>query len=74
MTVCRHLDVQPDKAGRFVHHRDSAYRCLAPDPVLPAMPASITRAPRFSAEFNRTFVSKDMCADCPVRVEREKGD
>lgn len=40
--LCRHLEVEPDAAGRRVVRKDYLYRCVAPIPDLSAiMPASV---------------------------------
>ena len=65
MSVCKYLDIQPDKAGRYVHRKDVAYECLAPDPELPPMAACISKI-----KLGRGYAWKELCTECPVREER----
>jgi len=60
---CRYLEAAADKRLS----RASAYRCLAPDPVQPEMPASITGYYRFKWPPERAYVCvDDHCEKCPM--------
>lgn len=74
MTVCRWLDVAPNRTGVRVHRGSECHRCGYPEPELPPLPASVTRYFAFNWPPPRTYVSKEMCAECPVREERGHGD
>jgi hypothetical protein len=63
--VCTHLEIEPDKAGRLIMRADQAYRCKAPAPEMPVLPACITQAYGFKWPPPRGYVFKETCAECP---------
>jgi hypothetical protein len=65
MKACKHLAVEPDKLGRFIQRKDWAYKCKAPIPDLPAMPACVD-----PIKITVRSVYSAICADCPLREER----
>lgn len=71
--TCAHLDVAPDKAGRFVVRHGSAYECNAPVPALPPLPHSITKAYNFLWPPNRGYVTGTDGDNCPAYAKRTKG-
>lgn len=72
--TCQFLDVPPDKAGRIRPRSNYTYRCLAPDPVMPVMPASITTAYGFSwPPCSRSYMHPDEGEGCPTYEARKAG-
>lgn len=67
--TCQHFDVEPDAAGRIVIRKKRGYRCLAPEPPLPACITS-----RFDYRWPpaRWFVTADGGIGCPCFEPRQK--
>ena len=64
--TCKYLDVGLNKAGRRVVYTQKAYRCLAPDPAEPKLPASVDVVLRsFLWPPRRSFMCPDMGKNCP---------
>lgn len=70
--TCAHLGVDPDKAGRVVVRHGNAYECKAPDPALPPLPYSITKAYGLRWPPSRNYVTGADGENCPVYVRRVK--
>lgn len=64
--TCAYLAVEPDKAGRIVVRAGNAYECNAPEPDLPTLPYSITKAYGFRWPPSRAYVTGTDGEDCPV--------
>lgn len=73
-TPCAHAEIKPDARGRIIIRANKAFRCLTPEPDLPTLPASITKAYGFKWPPPRNYVMKDDCAECPCWTPREGGD
>ena len=71
MALRRCVHLEATDAERLSRVR--AYRCLAPDPEMPAMPASITLAHWFKWPPQRVHVCvDDQCEKCPLYEKRKK--
>lgn len=69
--ICKHLAIEPDRDGKARFRADTAYRCLAPLPELPALPACITRAHGWHWPPGRSHVFREACAICPTWEAKE---
>lgn len=63
---CKFMAVPPNAAGRRVIYKDRAYKCVAPEPIWPAIPACI-EAPKT----HRNWVWSDAYDGCPTFERRE---
>ena len=76
--TCKWLDVPPDSDGKRRARKDNIYKCLAPVSECPPLPDCITRAGwhnvrrSFQWPPDRSYVTTDMGASCPLRHAREK--
>lgn len=66
---CQYLDVRPDSRGRVIPRRDKSYRCLAPEPARPIVPASVTPA-YLRWPPHRSHMEPDDGAECPCHEPR----
>ncbi len=64
-SACEFADITPDARGRVVMRAHAVWRCKWPEPELPRLPASVTRAYGFSWPPTRAWVGRDECAGCP---------
>ena len=62
--TCKHLCIEPDKAGRIVVHMPDAWPCDAPA-TEPILPASITDRYGWHWPPSRTYMSLDRGEGCP---------
>jgi hypothetical protein len=71
--TCKWLDVPADKRGRIVV-RDTAYKCIVPMPVLPALPDCVTKQYGYHdiVQSRTRFMIPTQGATCPLHEERKK--
>jgi hypothetical protein len=70
--TCKWLAVPPDKRGRIVV-RDTAYRCIVPMPVLPALPDCITKQYGYTKITERRdyWMTPKQGVTCPLHEPRK---
>lgn len=64
---CKFMAVPPDTAGRRVVRKDRAYKCTAPEPIWPSVPACMEMP-----KTNRSWVWSDAYEGCPTFEQRTK--
>ncbi len=69
--TCKHLDVAPDKNGKIVPRKSSAYKCTV-TVEMPKLPDCMTEGHRFNWPFPRSYMVPDWGKECPFHEVRVK--